>query len=61
MICNTGDASVTAVQAELTAVSVDMVNGAAVKGRPAHRPIMNLFKPRLSLPAARPPRCQAHH
>jgi hypothetical protein len=46
MICNTGYSSVTAVQAELTAVSVDQVNGAAVKGKPAHPPIMNHFKPR---------------
>ena len=61
MICNTRNASVTAVEADLTAVSVDKVNGAAVKGRPAHRPIMNLFKPRLRHPAARPTRSQAHH
>jgi hypothetical protein len=46
LICNTHSASVTAYRAELTAVSVDKVNGAAVNGKPAHPPIMNRFKPR---------------
>jgi hypothetical protein len=36
-----------AVNADLTAVRVSSVNGAVVKGKPAHPPIMNHFKPRL--------------
>jgi hypothetical protein len=48
------------IEADLTAVRVSSVNGAAVTGRPAHRPIMNHFTPGLGR-LLRPARSQAHH
>ena len=45
-------------QADLTAVRVSSVNGAAVTGKPARPPIMNHFFWRRGRPAARPARSQ---
>jgi Collagen triple helix repeat (20 copies) len=59
--CTTNNPSATAYQADLTAVSVDSVNGAAARPKPVHRQILNQFKPRLSLPAAPPARSRTHH
>jgi Collagen triple helix repeat (20 copies) len=51
--------SVTVFQADLTAVRVSSVNGAAVTGKPARRPIANHFaRPRPGLPVPRPARSQ---
>jgi Collagen triple helix repeat (20 copies) len=62
LTCHTGDASVTAIRADMTAVEVSSVNGAAVKGKPAHPPIMNHFKPRWPRRAlASNPRRRAGH
>jgi hypothetical protein len=59
LVCTTlGNSSTFAVNADLTAVRVSSVNGVAVKGKPAHPPIMNHFRPRLRLPAARHARSQ---
>jgi hypothetical protein len=58
LICVARTASTRVTEADLTAVRVSSVNGAAVKGKPAHPPIMNHFRPRLRLPAARHARSQ---
>jgi hypothetical protein len=48
LICAAGLPSTAMAWADLTAVRVSSVNGAAVTGKPAHRPIMNhFFRPRL--------------
>jgi len=59
LVCTTGNSSTFAVNADMTAVRVSSVNGAVVKGKPAHPRIMNHFKPRLGRQAARPGRSQA--
>jgi hypothetical protein len=62
LICGlaSGAVSVAVNQADLTAVRVSSVNGVAVTGKPAHRPIMNHFvRPQRGLPAARATRSQA--
>ena len=46
LLCTNLTASAEVFEADLTAVRVSSVNGAAVKGKPAHPPIMNRFKPR---------------
>jgi hypothetical protein len=61
LICTTSVASVLTLQTEMTAVRVSSVNGVAVTGKPAHPQIFNHFAPRLSLPAPRHARSQAHH
>ena len=62
LVCTTpGNSSTFAVNADLTAVRVSSVNSAAVKGKPAHPPIMNRFKPRYGRLAARSGHSQTHH
>ena len=61
LLCTAKTASTSAEQADLTATRVTSVNGVAVAGKPAHPRILNHFKPRLNLPAARHDRSQAHH
>ena len=58
LLCTNLTASAEVFEADLTAVRVSSVNGAAVTGKPAHRPIMNHFRPQLRLPAARHARSQ---
>jgi hypothetical protein len=55
-----GHAGSKVIEADLTAVRVSSVNGAAVTGRPAHQPIMNHFTPRLGR-LLRHARSQTHH
>jgi hypothetical protein len=55
---STSDVNVS--RADVTAVQVSSVNGVAVTGRPAHRPIMNHFTPRLGR-LLRHARSQRHH
>jgi hypothetical protein len=61
LICAASGSSVVAIQAEMTAVRVSSVNGAAVTGKPAHPRIFNHFQPRPGPPAARHARSQTHH
>jgi hypothetical protein len=61
LICSAFSA-VTVRQADLTALRLSSLNGAAVKGKPAHQPISNhFFRPRLPRPAARHARAQIPH
>ena len=60
LICSTGNSSTFAQNGDLTAVRVSSVNGAAVKGKSAHRPIMNRFRPRSGRATGQASRSQAH-
>jgi hypothetical protein len=60
-LCSTpGNSSTFAQNEDLTAVRVTSVNGAAVTGKPAHRPVMNRFRPRSGRLAGRAGCSQAH-
>jgi hypothetical protein len=61
LICSVVSGAVTVKEVDLAAVSVSSVNGAAVKGKPAHPPIRNHFRPQLGRLPARPARPQARH
>jgi len=61
LLCTNLTASAEVFEADLTAVRVSSVNGAAVTGKPAHPRIVNHFKPRFGRWAPRHARAQAHH